>query len=31
MSEAILYAIDAPRVTDANAAADFVEKWQDSK
>ena len=31
MSEAILYAIDAPEVKDANAAADFVEKWQDSK
>lgn len=31
MSEAILYAIDAPQVKDANAAADFVEKEQDSK
>lgn len=31
MSEAILYALDAPKVTDANAAADFVEQWQDSQ
>ncbi len=31
MSEAILYAMDAPRVKDADAAAEFVEKWQDSK
>lgn len=31
MSEAILYAIDAPQVKDADAAAHFVEKWQDSK
>lgn len=27
MSEAILYAIDAPQVKDANAAADFVAQW----
>ena len=31
MSEAILYAMDAPQVTDADAAAIFVETWQDSK
>ena len=31
MSEAILYAMDAPRAKSADAAADFVEKWQDSK
>ena len=31
MSEAILYALDAPRVKDADAAARFVDKWQDSK
>jgi hypothetical protein len=31
MSEAILYAIDAPDVKDADAAALFVEEWQDSK
>jgi hypothetical protein len=30
MSEAILYAIDAPHVKDADAAAPFVEKWRDS-
>lgn len=30
MSEAILYAIDAPQVKNADAAAKFVEKWQDS-
>ncbi len=29
MSEAILYAIDAPQMADANAAAAFVEQWQD--
>jgi hypothetical protein len=31
MSEAILYAIDAPQVKNADAAAYFVEKWQASK
>lgn len=31
MSEAILYAIDAPHVKDSDAAALFVEKWRDSK
>ena len=31
MSEAILYAMDAPRAKSADAAADFVEKWQASK
>lgn len=31
MSEAILYAIDASEVTDADVAASFVETWQDSK
>lgn len=31
MSEAILYAIDAPQVKSADAAADFVEEWQDSQ
>jgi hypothetical protein len=31
MTEAVLYAIDAPQVKDADAAAHFVEKWQDSK
>ncbi|WP_462387883.1 hypothetical protein [Acidovorax sp. Q11] len=30
MSEATLYAMDAPRVKSADAAADFLEKWQDS-
>ena len=28
MSEAILFAIDAPHVKDANAAAAFVEQWE---
>lgn len=31
MSEAILYAMDAPRVKNADAAADFVETWQDKE
>jgi hypothetical protein len=31
MSEAILYAIDAPQLKNADAAAHFVEKWQDNK
>ena len=31
MSEAILYAIDAQHVKNADAAAHFVKKWQDSK
>ena len=30
MGEAILYALDAPRVKTADAAAQFVERWQDS-
>ena len=30
MSEAILYAIDAPQITDAVTAAEFVEQWRDS-
>lgn len=29
MSEAILYAIDAPEISDIEAAAELVEKWQD--
>jgi hypothetical protein len=29
MSEVILYAMDAPRVKSPDAAAKFVEKWQD--
>ncbi|GGY78180.1 hypothetical protein GCM10011613_23470 [Cellvibrio zantedeschiae] len=31
MSEAIMYAIDASHVKDADAAMHFVEKWQDTK
>ena len=31
MSEAILYAIDAPHVKNAAAATRFVEEWRDSK
>lgn len=30
MGEAILYALDAPRVKTADAAVRFVERWQDS-
>ena len=30
MSEAILYAIDAPYITDLKAAADFLEQHNDS-
>ena len=31
MSEAILYALDAPHVRDAAAAAQFVEQWEDGR
>ena len=31
MSEAILYAIDAPHITDAATAAGFVDQFRDSK
>jgi hypothetical protein len=30
MSEAILYAVDAPQITNAVTAAEFVEQWRDN-